>query len=214
MSNSKDSASEAFYDNQLKSPNLIRRWWHNGRRELIYSLVSKYYNSGFIADLGCGNCTWNYRKDFNVIGIDINKQSLIYAMQKGRISTQICSDVIHANLASGSISMLVSSEVMEHIPDTDKYLQEVFRLLADNGIFILTLPYDANISLWKPLFALQCFLKGFIQRDPYYIGKCGHIHHYNKRKLISRLSHSGFKIKEIGIYYGMTLYCVAYKENM
>ena len=207
-----DSSRNDFYDKQLQSPNIIRRCWHNGRRILIHRLVAKYYNGGVIADLGCGNCTWNYRSDYIVTGIDKNREALRYAINQKRIAHSVCADVVDTGLQDGVVQLLVSSEVMEHIPDTDGYLKEVYRLLSNNGIFIVTLPYDTCCSLWKPLFALQCFLKGNMQRDPYYINKCGHIHHYGKKKLKNRLRLIGFKVKEIGVYYGMTLYCVAYKE--
>lgn len=207
-----DSASEDFYDRQLNSPNPIRRWWHKGRRELIHGLVAKYYKGGIIADLGCGNCTWNYRHDFNVVGIDRSFESLEYAMEKHRIYYQVCADVTDTKLRAGSIDLLVSSEVMEHIPDTDRFLGEVYRLLAKDGVFVLTLPYDTLISAWQPLFAAQCFLKGSIQHDPYYIDKCGHIHHFNKAKLRDRLAQNGLIGKEIGVYCGMTLFCAAVKK--
>ena len=207
-----DSASDDFYDRQLNSPNPIRRWWHNGRRDLIHGLVKKYYNGGVIADLGCGNCTWNYRHDFDVVGIDLNFESLEYAMHKNRIHYQVCADVTDTKLRAGSIDLLVSSEVIEHIPNTEKYLQEARRILSDTGVFVLTLPYDTLLSLWQPLFAAQCFLKGNIQHDPYYIGACGHIHHFNKPKLMQRLTQNGFSVKEIGVYCGMTLYCVLFKK--
>lgn len=206
-----DSASQDFYDRQLNSPNPIRRWWHNSRRELIHRLVKKYYTFGFVVDLGCGNCTWNYRGEFPAVGVDKNREALIYAFHQQRIMSMVCCDITDTQMRDGSAKLIVSSEVMEHIPDTDRYLEEIHRLLSPDGIFILTLPYDTFISAWKPLFAAQCFLKGFVQHDAYYINKCGHIHHYDKPKLAKRLKQSGFGIKELGVYYGMTLYCVAVK---
>lgn len=206
-----DSIQKNFYDIQADSPNPIRRWWHRGRRELIHGLVDKYYRGGRIVDLGCGNCTWNYNCQYDVIGVDINENALEYCLTEGRIISYICNKVTSTGLRDGYSDLLVSSEVMEHIPDTVAYLDEVKRLLSKDGIFILTLPYDTNLSLWRPLFALQCFWQGSIKGDTYYKNRCGHIHHYNKRKLQNKVFSHGFAIKEIGVFNLMTLFCVMEK---
>jgi SAM-dependent methyltransferase len=208
-----DSGCADFYDIQAKSPNPIRRWWHRARRELIYKTVGDNYDGGLLADFGCGNCTWNYRGDYNVVGVDKNQDTLVYALKRNRLAYIQCADITHTLLIGGSIGMVVSSEVMEHIPDTPAYLGEIHRVLRPGGRFILTVPCDTTVSFWRPLFAIQCYIKGQLFKDPYYIGACGHIHHFSKRKLQTILEQNGFRVIRLTVHWGMTLCCVAQKEK-
>lgn len=208
----KESAQYDFYDRQTKSLNPIRRWWHQKRRDIIYDMVNSEYIGGEIVDLGCGNCCWNYRKQFNVTGIDINLSALEYAEKIGRINKYHCGDIVHTELPDSSVSLVVTSEVLEHISAPESYLTEIWRILETDGRLVITVPYDTTFSLWRPLFSLQCVLKGDIGKDEYYKGRCGHIHAFNELKLFNLLRSNGFRPIRLYVMWKMTLCCIAMKE--
>lgn len=56
-------------------------------------------------------------------------------------------------LASASVSVLHCSEVIEHLPDVDRFLAELSRLLTPGGLLLLTTPNEPNPlqkSWWTP----------------------------------------------------------------
>ena len=207
-----ESTRSDFYDRQVESHNPIRRAWHRGRRDMISGLVKIYYHGGRIADFGCGNCTWNYQRHYQVIGVDSNFEALLYAKREGRIVYGDCYNVIKTGLPDSSVGLIVTSEVMEHVEDTNAFLSEIKRVLDNKGYLIITVPYDTAFSLWKPLFALQCLWHGGIRGDGYYKQHCGHIHHFNRINIVESLYDNGFDVIELSVYWGMTLCCVAQKE--
>ncbi len=177
---------KSFYDDSSKSLNIIRAWFHNSRSRLTTRLVNKYYKSGMVLlDLGCGNVMWNSKK-LPVVGVDINENFLEYSFKLGRINRMIKNPLDHTGLPNNFADIIIITEVIEHLPHLNKYLQEIFRLLKPNGVIISSVPYDTNLSLWKPLFSIQCFYRGIILGENYYREKCGHINHFSPA-LIKRL---------------------------
>jgi SAM-dependent methyltransferase len=52
------------------------------------------------------------------------------------------------------------SEVLEHVFDQADVLQEVSRVLKDNGTFLITVPYDYFLGPFFILFNLKLFVYG------------------------------------------------------
>jgi SAM-dependent methyltransferase len=50
-------------------------------------------------------------------------------------------DITNADLPSASFDAIVSNDVMEHVPDLDRALSEMRRLLCDGGLCIATFPF-------------------------------------------------------------------------
>lgn len=187
---------ESFYDDQTKSLNPVRSWFHKTRHQTILQLVQKYHRGGKIADLGCGNCVWNADKQFDVTGIDKDKASLDYTKVLGRIQDSIASDITDIPLSSDTYELIVASEVIEHIKDYLKALKEAVRILKSNGHLIISVPYDTNLSLWKPLFTVQCFYQGTVRGDDYYKQKCGHVNHFSPKTISQAIEDARLQITE------------------
>lgn len=204
--------SPSFYDEQCNSLNPIRSWFHKARHKTILNLVSKYYSKGEIADLGCGNCVWNSNGTFNVIGVDKNEQRLKYAKKLNRIQKILICEITNIPLPNNSCSVVVLSEVIEHTECPEQVLREVTRILSYDGYLIISVPYDINLSLWKPFFALQCFYQGNIKKSEYYKQHCGHIQHFNPNSLRQLLENAGFNIDIIFNIKRFTIFAVAQKK--
>lgn len=187
---------ENFYDEQMKSPNPIRSWFHKMRHQTILQLVQKYPHDGTVVDLGCGNCIWNANKQFDVTGIDENEASLKYTKNLGRIQEGIVGDVVDILLPSNTYELVVISEVLEHIEDYPKALQEAVRILRSNGHLVVSVPYDTNLSFWRPLFAIQCLYQGYIENNDYYKLKCGHINHFSPKSIKQAMENAGLSVVE------------------
>jgi SAM-dependent methyltransferase len=56
----------------------------------------------------------------------------------------ICEDITALRLANGSLDLIVSSEVLEHIPDLDRAFSETARVLRPGGSHLFTVPPRAT----------------------------------------------------------------------
>lgn len=184
-----------FYDLQQSSQNPIRSWFHLKRQSLISENVMAFLegkqDDPVIVDLGCGNCAWN-ADQFPVIGVDMNEYLMDYALERGRLTKKILSPIHDTGLPDQYADVVIISEVVEHLIDPIPALQEIDRILKKDGKVLVTVPYDTILSMWKPLFTMQCFLHGTIKRSYYYLNKCGHVKAYSPksiRNLLERYFH-------------------------
>lgn len=202
---------EKFYEDKTKSSNLFQSWFHDSRNKITKNLVTKYYRQGMvIADLGCGNVIWNVNK-LPVAGVDLNGNFLDYSFKQGRINKKISCRLDQLQFADESIDIIVITEVLEHLPNLDKHLSEIARVLKPGGIVISSVPYDTNLSLWKPLFFIQCFYQGKIMGEKYYQEKCGHINHFSKKSIIEQFKKYSFNLKEQSNHSYFTIFTVFQK---
>jgi len=202
-----------FYDQQLRSHNPLRVWLHTNRYLLIDLLVKASYVRGEkIVDLGCANCNWNGSL-LPVHGVDINEGMLKLAYAKKRLASYEVNDFRKTSVATGEADIVVASEVMEHLEDADAFLKEIKRMLRPAGKFIFSVPYDTPLSLFRPLFFLQCLFHGYILNDKYYRNHCGHLRHFALGSLRDLLSANGFAVDDLFEMRRFLIFGVAHKER-
>jgi SAM-dependent methyltransferase len=85
-----------------------------------------------------------------------------------------------------------SSEVMEHIYDTQNAFREISRILKSGGKFLITVPYHGLIK--NLILAILNFNLHFDPSGP-------HIRFFTKKSLFAMLAENDFKIEKNG-YYG------------
>jgi len=203
-----------FYDAQSNSLNPLRRWFHRTRHTNVRRLVEKHHSGDRVVDVGCGNVVWNWNNTYPVIGVDINSKALEYNLAQGRIIRGVCSPVedLH-EIASGTIGLAVCSEVLEHVPGFWKVVAEVYRILRPGGKFVVTVPYDTTLSLWRPLFWLQCLYQGRVRGDEYYKLRCGHVNYFCPRTIRMYLESAGFEFVEQFDMRRFTIFTVVQKPQ-
>jgi 2-polyprenyl-3-methyl-5-hydroxy-6-metoxy-1,4-benzoquinol methylase/putative flippase GtrA len=203
---------ESYYDDHTdaKKVGWFRAWFHHSRFVNLTRFVDRHYRPGMrIADLGCGNCWWN-TNSLPVTGADINEKMLSWAQRHSRVHEfQVCTDLAHTGLPDGQFDIVVMSETLEHLINLTEVLAEVRRVLKPDGVFLITVPYDFILSPFFVLFNVHCAYQGFIKGSQYHKYRCGHIHHFNKRRLRRLLNRNGFEVKETFIVNGLTLYASA-----
>ena len=103
--------------------------------------IATKYAKGDLIDLGCG--VKPYRSIFckyveSYFGVDLKETaSSNYAELT---SADLYADICDTGLPGESFETLLSTQVLEHIYDTKKYLNECFRLLRKGGGAIFTVP--------------------------------------------------------------------------
>lgn len=114
--------------------------------ERILRLIGKYLPKSRnqtikILDAGCGTglLTKKMEKFGKVVGIDIEKQAVVYAKQRSVKAKK--ASVMRIPFASASFNVVTSIDVIYHKNVDDKVaLREFFRVLKSGGILVMRVP--------------------------------------------------------------------------
>jgi len=98
-----------------------------------------------VLDVGCGNGTVakvivKPRKDKFDVGIDLSPSEIALAKKSGSYKKALVENVYNLPFKAGSFNTVFSNSVIEHIPDLDKTLSEISRVLKKKGEFVITVP--------------------------------------------------------------------------
>jgi len=104
-------------------------------------------------------------------------------------------------IADASVDVVVFSEIIEHLVDTDAALGELRRVLRPGGTLLLSTP---NLAAWfnrgllalgvQPLFS-EVSLRAIHGRPGSEV--VGHLHLFTRRALISLLTANGFRVERV-----------------
>lgn len=110
-----------------------------------YKFSLPFVRDKVVLDIGCGarKGPWIISDTtLRVVGTDISYDAISYCLRnwsKNNIS-YLVSDVGDLPFRNGSFDVVISFEVIEHIDDYRMYLSEVYRVLKEKGIFIISTP--------------------------------------------------------------------------
>lgn len=113
-------------------------------------------STAMLADLGCGeglNLLAVHRRaqreEIRYIGVDLDRAALQRAANRiayrgyRNIELQV-GDVLDTGLPAASVDVVLSSEVIEHLREPQRLLQEIWRVLAPGGTAMITTPNLSN----------------------------------------------------------------------
>lgn len=189
-------------------------WWFVGRRRLFARTISELGVSlqDPVIDLGSG--TGSNLRLLQEIGfehisaVEINPGAIAFCRDK-KLPTPVLADVIETPYADGTFSLVLATDVVEHIDDDAAALREVLRVLRTGGRAILTVP--AFESLWglqddvshhRRRYRMKEFIakaqsSGFVIRDAYYFNYLLFLPIFLARQLIKRIGTSKHSENEI-----------------
>ena len=148
----------------------------------------------FILDLGCGNGYWvSYliKQGYNAYGTDASENGINIAKKEypDRFFVQdLSTDKLPAELQTIPFDTIISTEVIEHLYDPEKFINFCKEALNGKGEIIISTPYHGYL---KNLL-LSIFNKWDEHLNPAWLG--GHIKLWSKRTLSKMLTDKGFKI--------------------
>jgi len=122
--------------------------------------------------------------------VDVDCSGLQIAKKHG-LKT-LCSSALELPVKDNSIDVILCLDLMEHIKDDDKLIQEIFRTLKKNGKVILTTPVEnGDLFPFISKQRMEAIHKGW-----------GHMRKgYSFEKIKSLFQNSGLTIKKIGKYF-------------
>jgi len=145
---------EDHMDGLYRSRNPLVRFVHSGRLNAIVKLVPDGVR--IILDAGCGEGHLLERlkeagKGVELCGVDVTSVAVKRARERCPTANIVEGDIAHLPYDDNSISVIVCTEVIEHVPEYDDVLREFKRVLQPNGRLIITFP---NERLWTVARAL------------------------------------------------------------
>lgn len=127
-------------------------WWFWGRRKLVSGILAKkkVKDHARIIDVGCSSgTTMRYFKSLgykNVFGIDLSERSVNIAKRSGLKNVKV-NDALDIKYRGEFFDVLLTLDVLEHIPNDKSAIKEWARILKKDGIMILMVP--AFDFLWS-----------------------------------------------------------------
>jgi len=190
------SKSEEYFRRYLRIAPLGLSLWRSVEAKHLATIKLK----SPILDIGCG---WGeFAEAFGEkidMGID-NASRDLYAAAKGKMYKNLTlADARDLPFMNNSYSSIISISTLEHIPNTQKLLKEMYRVLKPKGILAITMEteeVDRN-TFYRPL--LRKIGLGFLSDYLTYLYNT-FFHRHNlplKEKWIKDFEQAGFKITSV-----------------
>jgi SAM-dependent methyltransferase len=199
-----------FYENPAvplsSGPDRARR-----QARMLTGVLRAVPGPAVIVDIGCGDgLATGVAAQLNpghlFVGIDWSADALRQARARGLALIRAGVEGSGLPLVSASADVVIMSEVIEHLVDTDSALDEAFRILKPGGSLLLSTP---NLAAWynrgllalgvQPIFS-EVSLRGVFGRPGSQVA--GHLHMFTRRALTGLLAARGFdSVKVEGARY-------------
>ena len=192
-------------DTLYSSANPTRRWLHCIRRDWIISAMQRYQAAEARKALEIGPGSGIYLPELanlyrQVYASDIEMAYLENACQRLQHLHNLnvrTDDITASQLPVGSFDFILCTEVIEHIEDSQRALEQMWRLLRPGGVLLLSTP-----QRYSPLeqTAKIAFLPGVIQlvrmiyNEP--VMETGHINLLTDVELRQQIDNAGFSVAE------------------
>lgn len=160
-------------------------WWYRVRSEIIIKKLKMRGFSGTLWDIGSGTGVVTAAlaaAGIPAIAIEPSTGGAAIATQHGVASIQ--GTLQSLNLPDGCLAGVGAFDVLEHVTNRQGFLQEILRVLAPGGYFIVTVP--ALNLLWS-------------HADV----EAGHYLRYSRRTLRDELEIRGLEVLSLGYFFAL-----------
>jgi 2-polyprenyl-3-methyl-5-hydroxy-6-metoxy-1,4-benzoquinol methylase len=195
-----------FYENPAvpltSGPDRARR-----QARMLAAVLRDIHPPALIVDVGCGDglatsVAASASPGHRFVGVDWSADAVRQASARGLALVRASVEDAGLPVAAGAADVVIMSEVIEHLVDTDSVLDEVRRILKPGGSLLLSTP---NLAAWfnrgllavgvQPVFS-EVSLRGVFGRPGTQVA--GHLHMFTKRALTGLLTARGFTSISVG----------------
>jgi SAM-dependent methyltransferase len=157
---------------------------------------------GQLLDVGCSHGAFSFelaRRGYTVVGIDVNRESVEVAQKiQGYLGLKNMvfhhMDILSSHFSEKQFDVIMMFETLEHIKEDSKVVCEFGRILKDDGILIVSVPYAESVEEYdEPVGACKAKSGEYVC-----IGEGGSHYRngYNLRRMKSVLEANGFLITD------------------
>ncbi len=177
----RNSVVAADYDYRaFDSPVWLQRYWQRTRHRVILDYLE---GRDGILDVGCGSSRIILDLP-GAVGMDILQNKLRWLRPRHRLLVRGSCERLPFH--DGSFDTMITSEVIEHVPEWPEMWTEMWRVLRPGGTLIVGTP-DYSRRLWWVLeWVYGKVLPGAYARE--------HITHFTRKGLTTRLRGAGYEI--------------------
>ena len=115
----------------------------NKRVQVIFDeLLQEDISGKYLLDAGCGTGWFSKKaceRGAQVVSMDLG-EGLLSEVKKKCNSSRIVGSILEIPFNENTFDIIVSSEVIEHVPDPYQAIEELFRVLKPGGTLVLTTP--------------------------------------------------------------------------
>ena len=174
------------YDKGIKD-NLFQKYWHWRRFKEVLSVIKEV--DGPVLDIGCHSGTFTEKilrkiKSKKIYGIDISPRAIELAKKRIPFGNFQVADATNLPFKDNFFDAVFCLEVLEHVDDPKKVVDEIKRVLKISGYAILLIPTDNKLfqivwSLWTLY---------------YPVWRHAHVQSFSENVLEELLKNAGLKI--------------------
>ncbi len=179
----------------------IQRYWQRKRYKIIMNFLEQNgAENKKILDIGCGTSKIIQNLP-SAVAIDIQFHKLRY-IQKSNLY-RIQASTFFIPFQDGTFDIIISSQVIEHVPYKKEMFEEFFRVIKPEGFLIIGTP-DYNTTIWN---VIEYIYKLF----PNTYGD-EHITHYSLKQIQQIFKENNFDILKVKYVFGAELIALARKQ--
>lgn len=159
-------------------------------------IIDELGKPGRVLDVGCGTGDFlelAKRAGWDAFGVELSDRAAHFARSRGL--NVICGTLDTAGYAPGFFDVVTMWDVLEHLPDPRRAVEESHRLLTAGGFLVVRVP-NTNFQL----------LKAFIREDIFRTKRDSmqanlHLNHFSPTTLRRLLTSTGFEVvrEEVGV---------------
>ena len=162
--------------------NRIQKWW---KQQIIKKTLELEIIKGKSIDIGCGSSSCAHGS----MNLDTNKAKLSFLKRRQpwkKVGIGSIDDIPHKD---SSLDCVLCIEVIEHLPDPQKAMEEMNRVLKPGGQLVLATP-DFGSRIWR----LIEWTYGLTMRNGYHED---HISPFTKESILELGRTNGFRCERI-----------------
>ena len=148
---------------------------------------------GSLLDIGCGKgemASLLIADGWKVSGVDLDEQQVASAAKNG-VDARVQDIALGLPFGDAMFDCVFAGEVIEHLVDTDYFLEQIGRVLRPNGCVVLTTPNLASFeNRVRLLFGL------YPMWVDYRLWGTGHVRAYTPRELKKHLAIHGIAVEK------------------
>ena len=134
-----------FYEQLAQYP------WYYSEDKLEYTYAKKFTKNKSVLEVGCGKGAFSSLCNASeYVGLEINKLAIEHLNEKG-IKGYEHSLHEHAEQYPANYDVVCSFQVLEHLANPIEYFQNVYKLLKEDGLAIVSVPAEDSfikIEFW------------------------------------------------------------------